>query len=82
MTLPPVTRASSSMHLRPGRPAELLGRGPLHEERGLERRPGLLAEQRDLVAARLLGRVPAGELAPLVAGRGEADQLRTCPTGP
>ena len=40
-------------HLRPRRPADLLGGRPLHEERRLERRAGLLAKERDPVAARL-----------------------------
>ncbi len=42
-------------HLRPGRPADPLGADALHEERRLQRRAGLLAGQRDVVPARLVG---------------------------
>ena len=44
-------------HLGPGRAAGPLGRGALDEERRLQLGAGLLAEERHLVAARLLGAV-------------------------
>ena len=41
-------------HFGPRRPADPLGDLALHEERGLQRRAGLLASQRHLVLARLV----------------------------
>ncbi len=62
-------------NLGPGRPAQPFGRHALYEDRGFQRRVRLFADQGDLVGARLLGGVPAGENAPLITGGRQADDL-------